>query len=33
MENTFELVKSEQFYGVPCDFYKGNDDEMWLTRN
>lgn len=32
MENTFELVKSEKFYGVPCDFYKGNDDEMWLTR-
>lgn len=34
MENTeLQLVKSEQFYGVDCDFYKGNDDEMWLTRN
>lgn len=33
MENTeLQLVKSEQFYGVNCDFYKGNDDEMWLTR-
>ena len=33
MENTeLQLVKSEQFYGVDCDFYKGNDDEMWLTR-
>ena len=34
MENTeLQLVKSEQFYGVDCDFYKGNNDEMWLTRN
>lgn len=34
MKNTeLQLVKSEQFYGVDCDFYKGNDDEMWLTRN
>lgn len=33
MGNTeLQLVKSEQFYGVDCDFYKGNDDEMWLTR-
>lgn len=33
MENTeLQLVKSEQFYGVNCDFYKRNDDEMWLTR-
>ena len=32
MENTeLQLVKSEQFYGVSCDFYKGNDD-IWLTR-
>lgn len=34
MENReLQLVKSEQFYGVSCDFYKGNNDEMWLTRN
>lgn len=34
MENTeLQLIKSEYFYGVNCDFYKGNDDEMWLTRN
>lgn len=33
MENTeLQLVKSEQFYGVSCDFYKENDD-IWLTRN
>lgn len=33
MENTeLQLFKSEQFYGVNCDFYKGNDAEMWLTR-